>query len=96
MTGLILHRWQEEDKKRLRQRPLIPTDTEALVPSPLLPMVSVWIHRIPFDTSLWRNLLIAGVFTPYRNGSIHCACTSLLGGRDCFVKLRGQASTLLL
>jgi hypothetical protein len=90
MTGLILHRWQEEDKKRLRQRLIISMDTEASsFLSPLAYGICIDTNRSWFDTSSWQQLPIAGVFTPYRNGSIHCACTSLLGGRDCFVKLRG-------
>jgi len=90
MTGPILHRWQEEDKKRLRERLIIPTDTEA--PSFLSPLaygICIDTNRIWLDTSPWRHFLIAGTFTPYQNSHFHCGCTSLHGGRDCFVKPRG-------
>jgi hypothetical protein len=64
MTGPILHRWQEEDKKHPRESLIFSTDAEVLASSPP-PAYGICTDTdcIWFDTSLWRHFLIAAACT---------------------------------
>lgn len=96
MTGPILHRRQEEDKKRPRECPIIPTDTEAPVSALLLPMVSVRIQIVSGSIPCYGNSFPSPVSLLHIGTALFTVHARVYhGGCACFVKPRGQASTLL-